>query len=111
VKVGGSIDDTLLSIRCSLTHESLSLDPPPHPKAKRPRDEATESFLHMRVTASDMKHFTAGSDAQPPNPRVLTRLLMETYGWPIKFFKDIPELLRVVRDAIQGLLRLPVKPG
>lgn len=28
---------------------------------------------------------------------------MKSYGWPIKFFKDIPELLRVLRDVITGL--------
>jgi hypothetical protein len=29
---------------------------------------------------------------------------METYGWPIKYFKDIPELFRVTIDVIQGML-------
>jgi serine/threonine protein kinase len=29
---------------------------------------------------------------------------METYGWPIKYFTDIPELFRVIIDAILGML-------
>lgn len=104
VMVGGSIDNTLVSIRRDLTHSSSALDPPPQPNGKRPRDEDTERFLHMNTTTSEIKHFVAGTAARPPNARVLTRLLMETYGWPIKYFSSISELLRVMRDAIQGTL-------
>ncbi|THH17211.1 hypothetical protein EUX98_g9170 [Antrodiella citrinella] len=34
--------------------------------------------------------------------RVLVRTLMLTYGWPIKYFKDLKELVRTIRDAVQG---------
>jgi len=90
-------------IRRGVTHTSSSLDPPTESTRKRSRDEKTEAFLHMKTTATEIKDFVAGNAAQPPRPRVFSRLVMETYGWPIKFFKDIPELLSVVRDAIQGM--------
>ncbi|KAH8087128.1 hypothetical protein BXZ70DRAFT_955687 [Cristinia sonorae] len=35
-------------------------------------------------------------------PRILTRTLMQTYGWPIEHFKDLEELLTVARDAVRG---------
>jgi hypothetical protein len=103
VKVGGFVDDTLASIRRGVTHTPLSLDPPTHSDRKRPRDEKTEALLHMKTTASDTKDFVAGNNAKPPGARVFSRLVMETYGWPIKYFIDIPELLRVIRDVIQGM--------
>ncbi|KAH8099598.1 hypothetical protein BXZ70DRAFT_1027067 [Cristinia sonorae] len=34
--------------------------------------------------------------------RVLTRTVMRTYGWPIKFFKDRVELVTVLRDNVVG---------
>jgi hypothetical protein len=65
----------------------------------------------MRTTGDEIKQFVAGIAARPPNARVLTRLLMETYGWPIKFFLSLSELLRVVRDAIQGITDFPFRTG
>ncbi|KAA1477283.1 hypothetical protein DENSPDRAFT_828628 [Dentipellis sp. KUC8613] len=34
--------------------------------------------------------------------RVLTRTLMSTYGWPVKFFRDHRELVETIRDAVKG---------
>ncbi|TFY51397.1 hypothetical protein EVG20_g11017, partial [Dentipellis fragilis] len=34
--------------------------------------------------------------------RVLTRTLMSTYGWPVKFFRDVRELVATIRNAIEG---------
>ncbi|KAH8089884.1 hypothetical protein BXZ70DRAFT_495190 [Cristinia sonorae] len=34
--------------------------------------------------------------------RVLVRTVMDTYGWSLKYAKDLEELVRVIRDAIQG---------
>jgi hypothetical protein len=103
VKIGGVVDDTLASIRRGVTHTSLSLDPPTHSNRKRPRDEKTEALLHMKTTTSDTKDFVAGNGAELPIARIFSRLVMETYGWPIKYFLDIPELLMVIRDVIQGM--------
>lgn len=101
VIVGGSVDDTVLAIRRGMTHASLSLDPPPRRNGK-PRDEDEDTKLHMITTDSfhTMRFFLV----RPPQARVLTRLLMETYGWPIKHFSSLAELLHVMRDAIQGIL-------
>ena len=34
--------------------------------------------------------------------RIRTRLLSSTYGWPLKHFSTLGELLRVLQSAIQG---------
>ena len=36
--------------------------------------------------------------------RTLMRTVMETYGWSIKFFLDLKELVAITRDGIQGKL-------
>ena len=104
MKVAGSVDDTLLTIRRGVRHIPTSLEPPLKLNGKRPRDEDMDSRLHMDTTVSQTKHFVAGTAARPPNARVFTRLLMETYGWPIKYFSSLFELLSIMRDAIEGSL-------
>jgi serine/threonine protein kinase len=100
--VEGVIDDTLVAIRHSVTHTSTSLDPPAQSTGKRLRDEDTDTKLHMITTSSQIRRFVAPIASRPPHARVLTRLLMETYGWPLKRFSSLSELLHVMRDAIQG---------
>ncbi|KAA1473322.1 hypothetical protein DENSPDRAFT_839781 [Dentipellis sp. KUC8613] len=70
-------------------------------------EEATfrEQGLFVVSTDSDAYKFAVRKARKletPPVNRILTRTLMRTYGWPIKFFKDIPELVRALRDAVQG---------
>jgi hypothetical protein len=103
VMVNDAIDDTLKTIRRDVKDIS-SLDFSDSSLGKRARDEDTEAGLFMTTTDSDMQRFINGGANGPPNPRVFTRLLMGTYGWPIKYFKDIPELFRVTIDAIQDML-------
>ena len=103
VMVDNAIDDTLKTIRRDVKDTS-SLDFSDSSLGKRARDEDTEAGLFMTTTDSDMQRFISGGANGPPNPRVFTRLLMGTYGWPIKYFKDIPELFRVTIDAIRGML-------
>ena len=67
---------------------------------KRPRDEEKESRLHVQTTAGVLEPMP--ESRRLTHHRVLSRLLLETYGCPIKFFKDITELLIVLRDAIRG---------
>ncbi|KAJ2935648.1 hypothetical protein H1R20_g1446, partial [Candolleomyces eurysporus] len=51
--------------------------------------------------------------------RTLDRIVLEGYGWPIKFFKDIRELLTVYLDVLQayehlynnGLCHRDISPG
>ncbi|KAH8091799.1 hypothetical protein BXZ70DRAFT_469438 [Cristinia sonorae] len=43
--------------------------------------------------------------------RVLTRTVMRTYGWPIKYFKDRVELVTTLRDNVIGLQSLYYQRG
>ncbi|TFY58769.1 hypothetical protein EVG20_g8025 [Dentipellis fragilis] len=62
-----------------------------------------EQGLFVVSTTSEAYEFAVRKATKlPPTNRILTRTLMKTYGWPIKFFKDIPELVRAIRDAVQG---------
>ena len=65
------------------------------------RRTARGALIHVN-SADGATRFSAPL-ATDVEPRVLSRMLMETYGWPVKFFKDIPELLGTLRDAIIGL--------
>jgi len=42
-------------------------------------------------------------DKARPRSRTHSRLVMKTYGWPIKFAKSLPELVGAMRDAILGM--------
>ncbi|KAA1473330.1 hypothetical protein DENSPDRAFT_872739 [Dentipellis sp. KUC8613] len=73
-----------------------------YPQTKYTRSSALG--LHVAAALSHGKYgfiFRMNS-WRPPINHILTRTLMRTYGWPIKFFKDIPELVGTIRDAIQG---------
>jgi hypothetical protein len=39
----------------------------------------------------------------PPVSRVRTRVVLSTYGWTIKYFSTLSELVRVLRDAVRGM--------
>ncbi|THH14623.1 hypothetical protein EUX98_g9585 [Antrodiella citrinella] len=47
----------------------------------------------------------------PVEPRVLVKTLSHTLGWPVKFFADLTELVRTIRDALQGHHNLYFKNG
>lgn len=38
--------------------------------------------------------------------RTHSRLVMKTYGWPIKYAKSLPELVGAMKDAILGIFSL-----
>ncbi|KAH8087132.1 hypothetical protein BXZ70DRAFT_994627 [Cristinia sonorae] len=61
-------------------------------RARSPEDSFAHEQAGPRATEAE----------RPLAPRILTRTLMETYGWPIKYFKDLKELLTVTRDTIRG---------
>ncbi|KAF8882647.1 hypothetical protein CPB85DRAFT_1442579 [Mucidula mucida] len=69
---------------------------------KRPRLESEERFLHVastdddeidRITTPRMRAFVS---------RVHTRVIMSTYGWPLKYFATLKELLVVFLNGVQG---------
>lgn len=105
VKVAGSVDSTLEFIRNKLVisgpHE---WDVPVSAGEKRPREEHEEPFLYISMLDEHQRvKMTTGLEAEPPISRAHTRILMETWGWPVKFFTDIIELLSVIRDSIKGM--------
>ncbi|KAH9946462.1 hypothetical protein B0H21DRAFT_416405 [Amylocystis lapponica] len=89
----GAEADTTLAMRRGLTVCETSII----------NAQVIGSFIRVKAMAGGSAFYSLSTPpATDPNPRVLSRTLMETYGWPIKFFKDIPELLRVMRDAVTG---------
>ncbi|KAH8087144.1 hypothetical protein BXZ70DRAFT_899761 [Cristinia sonorae] len=69
-------------------------------------EQSTVLKGRARSPEDSFAHEQGGPRATEPErplaPRILTRTLMETYGWPIKYFKDLKELLTVTRDTIRG---------
>ncbi|KAH9937956.1 hypothetical protein B0H21DRAFT_894112 [Amylocystis lapponica] len=100
--------DTTSRIRHELPTTPFSIAVHTPILGKRDRDETIEASSHVKSTSGAA---IQSADESQADPRVLSRLVMETYGWPIKFFKDIPELLRVIRDALQGHQDLYYKAG
>ncbi|ETW77007.1 hypothetical protein HETIRDRAFT_460499 [Heterobasidion irregulare TC 32-1] len=113
---GMVVDDTANHIRrgvevraSSLKRNKLPKDPGVSElrstKRKKPElDESQphESFLYVTSTSSEVLEFSVIADGRSATNRVLTRTLMRTYGWPIKFFKDVPELVNTLIDAVKG---------
>ncbi|KAH9946460.1 hypothetical protein B0H21DRAFT_416163 [Amylocystis lapponica] len=99
VHIGGEADTTLAMLRGLTVYSNSVTDA--QVVGKRDRRVVIGRFICVQTTAGGGARFST-PPAMNPNPRVLSRMLMETYGWPMKFFKDIPELLRVMRDAIIG---------
>lgn len=104
VKIEGTVDSTLEFVRGGLQainpqqwHRSGSSG------EKRARSEYEEAFLHIAsVGEEDVAAIVALDNTEPPVSRAHVRILMRTWGWPLKFFKDLPEFLTVVRDSIKG---------
>ena len=72
---------------------------PPTRAEKRPRPaEETDHLVHELGDAPSQK-----PEETPLASRQQTRTLMATYGWTIKHFKDLTELVSCLRDAIQGV--------
>ncbi|KAA1475414.1 hypothetical protein DENSPDRAFT_424375 [Dentipellis sp. KUC8613] len=71
---------------------------------KRKRDDEanlSEKTLHTPMITSKTRSVAQPAVSHFTN-RILTRTLMKTYGWPLKFFKDLPELVKCIRDAVEG---------
>ncbi|KAH9920416.1 hypothetical protein B0H21DRAFT_767544 [Amylocystis lapponica] len=69
----------------------------------------TTYSVNVQSTSGTTTVSTPSSGTHAPL-RVLSRLLMETFGWPIKFFKDSSELLRVIL-ALRGASKLKLSSG
>ncbi|KAF9479360.1 hypothetical protein BDN70DRAFT_878848 [Pholiota conissans] len=97
-EIEGKKDDTATLIR-----RGLLPIPPPSPIVgeKRVRDENHEPYLYIMTTEKGIELSEKGA-TELPTPRVRTRNVMATYGWPLKHFSSLKELLQVLRDAIAG---------
>jgi hypothetical protein len=73
---------------------------------KRPpiqRPGRKEDFIHVVTTnVHDIEEVQA-RELGPPVSRVRTRVVLSTYGWTIKYFSTLSELVRVLRDAVRGM--------
>jgi len=72
-------------------------------RSRNQRPESSDPYVHAVSTGThDIKEVEA-RDSGPPVSRVRTRVVLSTYGWLIKYFSTLPELLQVLRDAIKGM--------
>ena len=107
VQIDGKNDTTASLIRRDLPHKG-----PPR------AIDAVQSFEHdfalnsprndsYLVTQYVVDYLPAILDEHArPRGRTHSRLVMKTYGWPIKFAKSLPELVGAMKDAILGTLSL-----
>lgn len=107
VRHNGKVVDTLNFIRRGLPHFSPAISPATSTARTKRTNEAMDAMENQeryivvtREGDSDVIHFNFNHD--PPIFRVQSRLLLKPYGWPLTYFRDIPELLRVLKDAITG---------
>ena len=71
---------------------------------KRPRSQTAEnhdaSIYTICTSPDDIQELRARGSGSPVS-RVRTRVVLSTYGWLIKYFSTLSELLQVLRDAIK----------
>ncbi|THH27342.1 hypothetical protein EUX98_g6840 [Antrodiella citrinella] len=70
----------------------------------------TQRFRHGIQVTKVARHWSEGKPG-PVEPRVLVKTLLQTSGWPVRFFTDLTELVRTIRDALQGHHNLYFKNG
>ncbi|GJJ05840.1 hypothetical protein Clacol_000027 [Clathrus columnatus] len=70
---------------------------------KKRIDEMKETMAFMVFDESGITkdHCYFAEEDSLITDRVQTRLILNVWGWPIKFFKDLKELLTVIRDAVE----------
>lgn len=93
-------DDTALSIRRDVRGRLFPLSQWTKKRKADSRDETQSAEAGQVVRSTE--HPAPIRDPTTTS-RELTRTVMRTYGWSIKYFKDIPELLQGLRDAISGM--------
>ncbi|KAF9031202.1 hypothetical protein BDZ89DRAFT_1111886 [Hymenopellis radicata] len=95
------VDRTGSFIRAGL---SASLPPGDNQErgTKRARAESEEPFLHVASTNDDEIERITTPRKREYVSRVHTRVIMSTYGWPLKYFATLKELLSVFLNGVQG---------
>ncbi|KAF8889478.1 hypothetical protein CPB85DRAFT_1441387 [Mucidula mucida] len=119
ISMRGKADTTGTLIRKGL-EVRVSTNSSSSTSSRRIRDENVESYLHVDVTDDDIISIVPhGHFSSPPVSRVHTRLLLSTFGWPLKYFRTRREAVRGIRDAVgghgyvyyNGLLHRDISPG
>jgi len=76
-----------------------------------PDEDQHDSYLHApneelrNIFRSDG---LVNMNSFPITERCLTRIVFEDFGWPIKFFRNLGELVRTLDGALKGVLRCNV---
>ena len=104
VQIDGENDTTASLVRRNLPHKGppRAIDAVQHSE----RDHALHSPGNdtYLVTQYIVDYLPAILDDKArPRGRTHSRLVMKTYGWPIKFAKSLPELVGAMKDAILGM--------
>ncbi|THH17651.1 hypothetical protein EUX98_g9086, partial [Antrodiella citrinella] len=71
-------------------------------KTTRSKGQGSSSHPDQRVPVFDESRNPKDDAGKVFTSRILTYTLIESYGWPIHFFASLEELVRTMRDAIQG---------
>lgn len=106
VRVNGQNDTTFFRIQRSLPIKSK-------PRCIDMPQEDVSPRAVPNISAYDCEHMTQwlkSNDYLPmldepdgaPQGKVHTRLVMETYGWSVRYSASPLELVRVMKDAVEG---------
>lgn len=98
VQVGGELDATISCIRRGL--ELYDYAPESKAQKRDHRDAFEETKLYGVTVNQDQVYYS--QETKRPISRTHNRILLSTYGWPIKYFLDLLELLQILKDSIQG---------
>ncbi|KAK7684307.1 hypothetical protein QCA50_012631 [Cerrena zonata] len=103
VHINGCKDTTFDFIRQGLKLQELprlGQDSQPTAGQKQSRGGAFRQYTwEITVVRGQVRR---ASSATKPIPRTHTRIVEESYGWPIKYFLDLKELLQVFGHGIRG---------
>lgn len=103
---GGEPDSTLDWIRKKIGYiaDETRPDNSQRTGSKRNREEDDDDAVplhHVSIAnRSRPKHLFAFSDSSALVSRVHTQVIMSHSGWPIRHFKNLLELLQVIRDGL-----------
>ncbi|TCD71041.1 hypothetical protein EIP91_000540 [Steccherinum ochraceum] len=90
-------------LRTVVWNDGVQAVPSTAPKSLRDNPERSgDQSLPRSNPGYDRWISTHQSKSPDLQNRTLTRTLMETYGWSLKEFKDLIELVTVIRDAVKG---------
>lgn len=97
LKIDGKLDSTLEFIRKGLQSHKVDLRPIP----------AEDKIRYFKLPPSLLSCMSTMprkfSQVVPIISRVHCRSVQELWGFPIKFFKDLKELLSVMLDSVRGM--------